>query len=150
MLEKNDFFRHIRHISRHVKVDVAMTRAMNFTQPVEKALMHIVLHHKYNTYQVFAINLWEDVCSWMSRIKKSYYLDWTLNRIFNIHNLSINNTNINHLCPYEGYVYVQINNISVDQFPFEQVNGILDSICSDFDDHIKNLIDFILSIFGMN
>ncbi|XP_031629087.1 uncharacterized protein LOC116344614 [Contarinia nasturtii] len=107
----------IRHVSRrHVRVDVAL----NLTKPVKEALMHIVLYYKYNTYQRFAINLWEDACFWISHMKKSFFLDWTLKRFFNLPTNINNITNINHPCPYEGFVYVKINNVSVDQFPFEQ------------------------------
>lgn len=38
--------------------------------------------------------------------------DWTLGRVQNY-------SNMNHPCPYEGHVYLKIDNISVHHFPVE-------------------------------
>ena len=40
-------------------------------------------------------------------------MDWTVKRVLNY-------SNFNHPCPYEGNVFLKVNNVSVDRFPLEQ------------------------------
>lgn len=77
--------------------------------------MHTVFYHKFSyTYQKYAIDLWENMCDWLAKKTKSYSLDWTIGRV-----RRQRYTNINHPWPYEGVVYVKIDNISIQQFPIE-------------------------------
>lgn len=103
----------VRHIGRRrLRFDLAA----NITKPMTGAYMHLVAYYKYNTYRRIAVNHWEDGCGWLNGTAKSFFLDWTLKRVQNYIGAD---TNINHPCPYEGYTYLKINNISVDHFPLE-------------------------------
>lgn len=105
----------VKHVSRrHLRFDVAA----NLTKSLSQAYMHFIVYYKYNTYKKYAIDLWEDPCAWMAGTGKSYFMDWTYKRI---QNYSGTETNINHKCPYSGYNYFKINNVSVDRFPLEQL-----------------------------
>lgn len=60
----------------------------------------------------FPIDLWENMCDWISGKRKAYILDWTFRRILNY-------TNFNHTCPFYGYYVIDIKNISTDHFNVE-------------------------------
>lgn len=99
----------MKHISRkNLRIDFQI----NLTEPVHDIWVHTVFYHKYNTYQKFPIDLWENVCDWLAGKSKSYVLDWTIGRVRRF-------ANLNHPCPYEGLVYLKINNVSIDKFPIE-------------------------------
>lgn len=78
------------------------------------AYFHFEGYRKYNYYQKYGGQHWEDVCGWLAGKEKAFILDWTLKKVMNY-------TNINHPCPLEGYIYLKYKNISVDHFPFEQL-----------------------------
>lgn len=86
----------------------------NLTRPVHDAWIHGTWYYKFNglTYNRFPIDLWENLCDWLSGKSKSYLLDWTIGR-------AINYSNMNHSCPYHGYVFLKVDNMSVNNFPFE-------------------------------
>lgn len=84
----------------------------NLTRPLHGILAHITVYYKYKTYQRWAVDVWEDICGHLSGTKSSYLMLFTVNKVLNY-------TNINHPCPYEGNVYIKVNNISIDAFPFE-------------------------------
>lgn len=86
----------------------------NITAPVNDAWIHTVFNYRYNTYQKYAIDLWENACSWVSGKGKSYILDWTVKKL-------LKNTNFNHPCPYNGHTFININNISVSRLPLEPI-----------------------------
>lgn len=86
----------------------------NLTKAVDNVWVHGVFYYKFNgiTYQKYPIDLWESFCGWMEGKSKSYVLDWTVGRILKY-------TNVNHTCPYVGLVIMKVDNISIDNFPFE-------------------------------
>lgn len=93
----------------NLKVDVHG----NLSETVHDAWVNAVFYYKYDTYQKYAINLWENLCDWFSGKTQSHILDWTIGRVQRF-------TNVNHTCPYyEGYKYIQIDNISMEAFPLE-------------------------------
>lgn len=99
----------MRYVSRnHLRFDIVG----NLSKPLHKLWTHVVFYYKYNTYQKYAIDLWENFCDWFTHKSKNWMLEWTLARLFNF-------TNINHPCPYNGTVYIKVKNISVSQIPFE-------------------------------
>lgn len=87
----------------------------NLSEPLHDAWFHAVYYYRFNrmTYQKFPIDLWENICSWIGNKTKSYILDWTFGKVLQY-------SNINHTCPYQGEVFVKVNNISISKFPFEQ------------------------------
>lgn len=90
----------------------------NFTKPVKDIWLHTVLYHKFNglVYQKFPIDLWENMCEWLTaRLagkKTLYMLNWTLGRI-------IDESTFNHTCPFVGYQAIDVKNISIDAFVVE-------------------------------
>lgn len=86
----------------------------NLTRPVHDVLIHTAVYYKYNglTYNRFTVDFWDNPCDWIIGKAKSYVLDWTIGRVLNY-------TNMNHPCPYDGHLYLKIDNISVYHFPFE-------------------------------
>lgn len=84
------------------------------TRPIRTAWIHGIFYHKFNglVYQKFPIDLWENLCDWISGKKQAYILEWTFGRILNY-------TNFNHPCPFFGYYYIFANNISIDHFVVE-------------------------------
>ena len=85
----------------------------NLTRPLRSVHVHTVAYYRYNTYVKWAIDLWEDVCGWLSGTKHSYFMDWTLKRLLNY-------SNINHPCPLQGNMFIKVDNISVDKFQMQQ------------------------------
>lgn len=65
------------------------------------------------TYQRFVIDLWENPCDWL-RGKRAFILDWTVGK-------ALKYSNINHPCPYRDQIYVKADNISMVDFPVEQL-----------------------------
>lgn len=101
----------IDYISRkNLKIDIHY----NFTKPRSDIWFHGSLNYKFNglTYQKFPINLWENICDWMSGKQKAYILDWTLGRLTKY-------SNLNHSCPFNGYYFIRVNNMSMDSFIVE-------------------------------
>lgn len=99
----------VRYVSRnYLKIHIWT----NISQPIHDAWIHTVFNYRYKTYQKYAIDLWENACSWIKGLGKSYILDWTVKKL-------LKNTNYNHPCPYVGHTYIKINNISMSQFPLE-------------------------------
>lgn len=71
---------------------------------------HGVLYYRYNTYQKYAIDLWEDLCGFLN--DKAHFMMWIMSRLQHF-------SNLNHTCPYTGTVILKANNISVDKFRIE-------------------------------
>lgn len=84
----------------------------NLTEPIYDAWLHAVVYYKYTTYRKYPIDLWENVCDWMSGKSKAYILDWTIGRVRQY-------TNLNQSCPLEGAIYLKLNNISIEHFVIE-------------------------------
>lgn len=129
----------VRLISRKaMKFDIVG----HLNHPVKSAFMHTVLYYRYNTYKKYAWDLWEDFCGYLDGSKKSYFLDFTLKRVLNF-------TNVNRPCPFEGDVFVKINNISLEKLPFEPLLPAgryrLDI---NFTDSSKKHIIFTSKLFG--
>src|SRR5262249_2128104 len=101
----------IKYIDRkNIKIDMWA----NVTKQIERIWAIALMYYKYNTYQRIAVNLWEDICGWFSGKTKSYIMDWTFGRVLNY-------TNLNHHCPYNGHVYLKVDNVSIDRFPFPPI-----------------------------
>lgn len=81
-------------------------------EPLYDAWLHTVVNYKYTTYRKYAIELWENMCSWISGRSRSFVLDWSIGKVLKY-------TNLNHSCPYIGHVYCKIDNISTNHFPIE-------------------------------
>lgn len=102
----------IRYISRD---NVKMNLWTNFSQPIYEAWIHAVVYYRFNglIYQRFPVNLYEDLCGWLAKKSQSYILHWTFEQVLQY-------SNMNHHCPYNGHVYVKIDNISANNFLIEQ------------------------------
>lgn len=99
----------IKYISRHnLKIHLEST----FDQPVKTIWAHGILYYRYNTYQKYAIDLWEDMCGFFSGTAHSYFMVWLMSKMQNF-------TNLNHACPITGTVFLKVNNISANQFTIE-------------------------------
>lgn len=68
----------VKHISRR---NIKIFLIYSLTQPLREAYVHTVAYYKYNTYQRYAIDLWEDLCGWLAGKPKSWILDWTIKRV---------------------------------------------------------------------
>lgn len=92
---------------------------LNFSEPIHALYLHVVLHRMSATgvYRKFAIDFWENVCGWLDGTVKSSLLDATIGKTLNY-----SETNINHKCPFEGYVYVKTANLSLSKFPIANIN----------------------------
>lgn len=88
----------------------------NLTKPIYDAWAHIVGYYRFNsiTYQRFAVDLWGNICDVLSRRRKSLVYDLTLAKILPY-------TNLNHSCPYDGHVFVKVDNISASLFQLEHL-----------------------------
>lgn len=84
----------------------------NLTRPLRGAHIHTIAYYKYNTYQKWAIDIWEDLCGWLSGTKRSYIMDWSVKKVLNY-------SNFDRPCPLEGNLFLKLNNISMDKFPLE-------------------------------
>lgn len=116
----------------------------NLTEPLHKLWSHTVVYYKYssNVYRKFPIDgnvfcfihfqfrlnlmireklnsrtqtipVWEDFCGWFNGSSKNYFIDQTLGVLQN-------SSNLNHKCPFDGYVYIKNDNITFNSFKFEQ------------------------------
>lgn len=92
----------LKRISRN---DFKINITINLLERVKDVWIHGVAYYKYNHYQKFPIDLWEDLCGWLSGKSKSYILDWFVKKLLKF-------SNLNHTCPYEGTIFVKNNNIS--------------------------------------
>lgn len=98
----------VKHIDRaHLTVDAWA----NLSEPLKDIHLHGVAYFKYNTYQKIATEYYENLCDWLAGRHSSFLLDYTKP-------FMLKYTNFNHLCPYNGSVYVKIDNISEQAFPF--------------------------------
>lgn len=100
----------VKYIDRnHVKIDAWA----NITKPIEDVWIHVV-SYMFNTYQKLGIDLWENICDWLSGKKNSYIMYWGIERILKY-------TNLNHSCPFVGHVYIKANNVSMSKFDFTTI-----------------------------
>lgn len=107
------FYCNVKYISRRrLKMDFRW----NMTKPVYDSWLHGSVYHKFNgiTWAKFPIDLWEDMCAWISGKRKAYILDWTFGKILKY-------TNFNHSCPFYGYYIIDVKNISMEHFDVEQL-----------------------------
>lgn len=82
--------------------------SLNLTSRLKDVWIHGVAYYKYNHYQKFPIDLWEDLCGWLSGTSKSYLSDWFVKKLLKF-------SNLNHTCPYEGTIFVKNDNISIKE-----------------------------------
>ena len=99
----------IKHISRR---DMRVNLENSFEKPVTTAWAHIVVYYKYNTYQKYAIDLWENLCGFLDQKAQSYFMAWAVSRVMNY-------TNLSHPCPYTENIVIKVNNISIDAIQIE-------------------------------
>lgn len=99
----------IKHISRR---NVRVKIENSFEKPVTTAWAHIVVYYRYNTYQKYAIDLWENLCGFLDKKASSYFMLWAVSRVLNY-------TNLNHSCPYKENIIIKINNMSIDVIQIE-------------------------------
>lgn len=85
----------------------------NLTEPLTAAHVHILAYYRYNTWFKIA-DFWIDLCGWISGKEKAYVLDYLKPLIFKY-------TNLNHSCPYSGYLFGKVDNISLQLFTFPQI-----------------------------
>lgn len=100
----------MKRISRdNIKVLVNIS----LVKPVKDVWVHGVFYHKYTRFQKFPIDLWENLCAWLSGKGKSYFGEWGARNLLNY-------SNVNHSCPYDGNVIVKADNFSLkDLLNFE-------------------------------
>lgn len=101
----------VKYISRdHLKFDVRG----NLSEPIYDFWVHTVGYYKFNqfSYQRFAVDFWDNGCDWLANKTKSYAFDWTIGRVLQY-------SNINHTCPYDGQIFLKINNVSIHHFAVE-------------------------------
>lgn len=87
----------------------------NFSEPIHELWIHSVAYFKFNglTFSRFPINIWENMCGWLAGKTKSFILDWTFGKVLQY-------SNLNHPCPYDGHVYVKVDNLSATILQIEQ------------------------------
>lgn len=99
----------MRQISHgYLKMDIVG----NLNRPLHDIWIHSVTFYKYNTYTKYPIDLWENMCTWLSGRGRSYLLQWSLAKIQKF-------TNLGHACPYQGLIYLKVKNFSIHTLPFE-------------------------------
>lgn len=93
----------MKRISRdNMRIHVNLT----LRRPINNIWAHGIFYFKYNQFQKFPIDLWENFCLWLSGKKKSYLLEWTTENLLSF-------SNVNHSCPYQDLVFVKADNISI-------------------------------------
>lgn len=99
----------LKYIDRgHLKVEFQI----NLTEPIHDAWLNVVSYHKDKTYQKFALEMWGNICDFLSGKSKSFALEWLIGTVQKY-------TNLNHSCPVAGVVTLKIKNISIDKFVLE-------------------------------
>lgn len=74
-------------------------------EPLDEVFFHTVVYYKYTVFRKFPIDLWENVCGWLSGSKTSFILNALLNNVLPfIHG--------NLTCPMFGNYFILIKNIS--------------------------------------
>lgn len=105
------------HIDCKVKLidrnNIKIDMSANISKPIHDVWFHVEPYYKFNRYTRIAGHIWENVCDWLTG-KKSILLDYFGPRVLEY-------TNINHTCPYTGYVFFKIDNISVQHLAFPQI-----------------------------
>lgn len=88
---------------------------MNLSQTVDAVLIHSVFYHKFNgiSFAKFPIDLWENLCDWMGGKSISYVMEWSLGKVLKYANRNIT-------CPWNSYMFIKVDNISMNTFSFEQ------------------------------
>lgn len=98
-----------RHISHHhVKFHIEG----DFIVPISSLWVHTVVYYKYNTYQKYAIDLWEDFCGFLNKTANSYFVKFIFGNIMNY-------TNLNYPCPYFDRFYLKVDNFSIEKLLIE-------------------------------
>lgn len=101
----------MKYIDRdHLTIDVSC----NLTEPVYNMYLHIEPYFKFNRYTRIAGHIWENICDWLGGKRSSFIVDYYVPII-------VNNSNLNHPCPYSGYVFIKFDNISMKTFAFPQI-----------------------------
>lgn len=99
----------IKYIDRyHLKVDLKV----NIARPIDKFWVYIRGFRKYSTYTENA-RFWINVCDWLAGKSYSFVLEWI---VANLLNHTDAQTNLLHLCPFNGYNYLKFANISTEVF----------------------------------
>lgn len=93
---------------------------VNISEPIYSMWGQVLLYRQFgsNIYKKFLVDMVEDGCGWLNSTASSYFLDHTLGKLINHFNT---NTNIDHKCPYEGHVYLENDDISMDYFTTEHL-----------------------------
>lgn len=80
--------------------------------PIDNVHLHVVLFYKYNTFQKFLIDRWEDICGYFSGKVPSPVLDIIFSN-------TIQFSNINHTCPFNGSMTFSAPRYKMDNFIIE-------------------------------
>lgn len=87
---------------------------VNLTAPVDNVTVRVRVFYKFTTYQPFTGVFVEDICAWLDGSKRSFALNWIMP-------LVVKYSNLNHPCPYSGYGYFKVDNLSINAFSFPQL-----------------------------
>lgn len=74
-------------------------------RPINEIQANVRLYYRYNTYQKFLIDRWEDVCGYLSGKKPSLMIDVVSDYFYKY-------SNMNHTCPFEGDIIYKCDRIS--------------------------------------
>lgn len=77
-------------------------------RPLKSINLHGVLNYRYNTYQKFLIDRWEDVCGYFADNKSSLLINLFMQIISNY-------TSFNHTCPFTEDLFVLMTNYSMNE-----------------------------------
>lgn len=109
----------IRKISH---TNVRLHLQANLSEPINSIWIHGVVYRQFssNVFRKFLFDMWEEACSWFSgkSVTKNFILEHAVTPLIDQWNLE---TNMFHACPYEGYVYVKSDNLSLNLFHSDQL-----------------------------
>lgn len=90
----------------------AINISNNLRHPIDNVQLHVVLYYRYNRYQKYLIDRWEDICGYFSGKVPSPILDIILKNTKQF-------SNVNHTCPYSGSMTFAAKQFKMDNFIIE-------------------------------
>lgn len=103
----------MKHVDRIGSDRISFHMEANIIEPIKEMHVHFTGYKKYQVYKMYPVDVWEDVCAWLDEKKRSFFMEWTLKRIWKyIH------YNGDLKCPLKGNLTINFQNVSLnEQFP---------------------------------
>lgn len=97
----------------HIGTDrVSFLAKITGLQPIPELQVHLVVYREHQTYRKYAVDIWEDICEWLNKKKRSFWMDWTFGRAIKY----IKYDGGEWKCPIkEGNLTINYKNISLNE-----------------------------------